>query len=171
MILALLALAACRKESPTTATAAVENKVAVRSVQLYFEGPDMLLVPERRDIALPANAAAALSAVLQELLKGSASEAVPRLLPADTELRAAYLLPDGTVVIDLGGPTLSEGWSTGTHQELMAVQSLVQTAVANFPEARRVHLLVNGVARETLGGHLALGRSLVPLPSVVRGGR
>lgn len=140
----------------------------MRSVQLYFEGPEMLLTPERRDIALPASAAAALSAVLQELLKGSASEAVPRLLPADVELRAAYLLPDGTAVVDLGGPTLTEGWSTGTHQELMAIQSVVQTVVANFPEARRVRLLVNGSPRDTLGGHLWLGRSFQPMPSMVR---
>ena len=39
------------------------------------------------------------SSVIRELLKGSANQAVPRLFPADTILRAAYLLPDGTVLV------------------------------------------------------------------------
>ncbi|MGZ8853635.1 MAG: GerMN domain-containing protein, partial [Thermoanaerobaculia bacterium] len=81
-------------------------------------------------------------------------------------LKGAYLLPEGTVLVDLGGPTLTNGWETGSHQELMAVYSLVQTMVANFPEARRVRILVNGAPAETLGGHVALARSLTPLPSL-----
>jgi len=166
-VVLLVALAACRREKPLTSNLNVENKVAVRSVTLYFESPDMLLAPERRDVALPENPAGAVPVVIRELLKGSANAAVPRLLPADTILRAAYLLPDGTVLVDLGGPTLSAGWGTGTHQELMAIYSVVQTVVANFPEARRVRFLLNGTPTETLGGHVALGRSLAPMPSLV----
>ncbi|HUP50082.1 MAG TPA: GerMN domain-containing protein [Thermoanaerobaculia bacterium] len=166
--LLILALAACKKERPLTTDLEVENKVAMRSVQLFYEGPEMLLASERREIALPENPAAALPLIIRELLKGSANDAVPRLFPEDAELRAAYLLPEGTAVIDLGGPTLVEGWSTGTHQELMALHSIVQTVVANFPEARRVRVMVNGTPGETLGGHIWLGRPLVPVPSLVR---
>ena len=123
-------------------------------------------MPERRDVPLPENPAGAVPLVVRELLKGSANAAVPRLFPADVVLRGAYLLPDGTAFVDLGGPTLTKGWETGRHQELMAVYSLVQTMVANFPEARRVRILVNGAPAETLGGHVALSRSLTPLPSL-----
>jgi spore germination protein GerM len=104
---------------------------------------------------------------MRELLKGSANTAVPRLLPADTMVRGAYLLPDGTAFVDLGGPTLTQGWATGSHQELMAVYSVVQTVTANFPEAKRVRMLVNGEPAETLGGHVSLARSFSPKPSVV----
>jgi hypothetical protein len=164
----LVALAACRREKPLTTNLNVENKVTVRAVTLFYESPEtLLLAPERRDVAVPENPAGAMPVVLRELLKGSANAAVPRLLPADTVLRAAYLLPDGTVLVDLGGPTLSAGWGTGTHQELMAIYSVVQTVVANFPEARRVRLLLNGTPSDTLGGHVALGRPLAPMPSLV----
>ena len=167
-LLLLVALAACRREKPLTTNLNVENKVTVRAVTLFYESPEtLLLAPERRDVAVPENPAGAMPVVLRELLKGSANAAVPRLLPADTVLRAAYLLPDGTVLVDLGGPTLSAGWGTGTHQELMAIYSVVQTVVANFPEARRVRLLLNGTPSETLGGHVALGRALAPMPSLV----
>ena len=166
VLLAVVAIG-CRKEKPVAPDINVENKVAMRQVSLYFESPDMVLVPERREIALPGNAAAAVPAVMRELMKGSANPSVPRLFPADTVCRAAYLLPDGTLLVDLGGQTLTDGWSTGSHQELMALHSVVQTAVANFPEARRVRCLLNGSPAETLGGHVSLSRALSPVPSLV----
>jgi spore germination protein GerM len=144
-----------------------ENKVAMRTVSLYYESPDLLLAPERRDLPLPENPAGALDLVMRELVKGSANASVPRLLPADTIVRAVYLLPDGTAFVDLGGPTLTQGWATGSHQELMAVYSVVQTVTANFPEAKKVRMLVNGEPAETLGGHVSLARSFAPQPSIV----
>jgi hypothetical protein len=161
-VILLLLAASCRKNTPLSANLNAENKVSVRSVNLFYEGPDMLLAAERRDVALPENPAGAVPVVMRELLKGPANAAVPRLLPADTILRGAYLLPDGTALIDLGGPTLSNGWGVGSHQELMAIYSVVQTVVANFAQARRVRVLLNGSPAETLGGHVSLARSLTP---------
>jgi spore germination protein GerM len=161
-------VAACQKKSPSpSSNLNVANQVAMRSVRLYYESPDMLLVPETRNVQLPQNPAAAMSLVVRELFKGSASAAVPRLFPADTVVRGAYLLPDGTALVDLGGATLSQGWATGSHQELMAVYSLVQTVAVNFPDAKRVRLLVNGEPTETLAGHISLQRSLSPSASVL----
>jgi spore germination protein GerM len=127
----------------------------------------MLLASEKRNVALPQNPAGAMSVVVRELIKGSANPSLPPLFPADTVVRAAFLLPDGTAFVDLGGPTLTSGWGTGTHEELMAVYSLVQTVTANFPEAKRVRILINGEPAETLAGHISLARALAPMPSLV----
>ena len=168
VLLAAVVAGGCRKKPPANANLNAANKVAVRLVRLYFESPGMLLVPEARNIALPESPAAAMPMVVRELLKGPAVANGPlRLFPADTVLRGAYLLPGGTVVVDLGGTTLSQGWGTGSHQELMAVYSLVQTLTANFADARRVRIVVNGSPAETLAGHVSLSRSLVPLQSLV----
>ena len=167
LALPLVLLVACNRQAPLTRNLAVENKVAMRTVSLYYESQDLLLAPEKRDLPLPENPAAALDLVMRELVKGSANTAVPRLLPDDTVVRGAYLLPDGTAFVDLGGPTLSQGWTTGSHQELMAIYSVVQTVTANFPEAKRVRMLVNGEPAETLAGHVSLSRALTPMPSVV----
>jgi spore germination protein GerM len=166
-LIALLVITGCRRQQPLSRNLNAENKVAVRTVSLYYESPEFLLAPERRNIPLPENPAAALDLVMRELLKGSANAAVARLLPGDTIIRGAYLLPDGTAFIDLGGPTLSQGWTTGSHQELMAIYSVVQTVTANFPEAKRVRVLVNGEPAETLAGHVSLSRALTPVPSMV----
>ena len=165
----VVATAACRRDREAAApppSANAANRVAVRPVRLFYESPRMLLASESRGVALPGNAAAALPLVVQELLKGPASATSARLFPADTVLRGAYLLPGGTAVVDLGGPTLAAGWATGSHQELMAVHSVVQTLTSNFPEVSRVRLVVNGAPAETLGGHLSLSRSFAPLPDL-----
>jgi hypothetical protein len=164
----LLSLVACKKKESLSGNLNADNKVANRSVSLYFESPDMVLVPEQRNLALPENPAGAMSAVVRELFKGSANASVPRLFPADTVVRGAFLLPDGTAFVDLGGATLTQGWGTGSHEELMAVYSLVQTITTNFPEAKRVRILLNGSPAETLAGHVGLARPLTPMPSLLK---
>ena len=167
ILLLLLAVVSCGKESPSPANLNAANKVAVRLVRLYYESARMTLAPEPRNIPLPESPAAAVPMVVRELMKGPAGAGSLRLFPADTVVRGAWLLPGGTVIVDLGGPTFSQGWATGSHQELMAAYSLVQTLVANFPEATRVRILINGTPAETLGGHLSLARSLAPHPAFV----
>lgn len=169
LAIALLAVVACRKRQPLSPNLNLENKVAPRIVLLYYESPELQLVGERRNVALPENPAGALSIVVRELFKGSANPSVPRGFPADTIVRGAYFLPDGTAFVDLGGPTLTQGWGAGSHEELMAVYAVVQTVMTNFPEAKRVRLLVNGEPAETLAGHISLAKPLTPVTGLVAG--
>lgn len=162
---------ACRKKGVVTAQdIALANKVSSRTILLFFETPDSMLAPESRTLPLPENEGAALSLVVKELLKGSANAAVPKLLPPGVELRASFLLPDGTAIVDLGGPALASQWSMGTHGELMAVFGVVQTLCENFKSVHRVRILVNGQPSETLAGHVAIDRALFPLASLIRRG-
>jgi hypothetical protein len=167
-VLAVILLAgACKKKEDASQQAInAANRVAMRQVRLFYESPDMLLVPETRNLPLPEAAAGALSIVIREYFKGPANQAVPRLFPADTVVRGTYLVGD-TAILDLGGTTLTAGWGTGSHQEAMAVYSVVQTVTANFAEARRVRILVNGTPTETLAGHVSLARALGPRADVV----
>jgi len=161
----MIGTATCSKKPPAQ-NLQEANKVVVRTVTLWYQGPEMLLTPETRNVALPENPAGALPVVVRELLKGS-TRGLPPSYPRDTVVRGAFLLPDGTAFVDLGGATLTSGWGTGSHQELMAVYSVVQTVTTNFPEAKRVRILVNGEPAETLAGHVGLGKSLTPLGSMV----
>ena len=163
----LLIAGACKPKPETPANLNAANKVAMRMVRLYYESPQMLLVAETRNVALPESAPAAVPMVMRELLKGPALPTSLRLFPPDTVVRAAYLLPGGTAIIDLGGPTLTAGWGTGSHQELMAVHSIVQTVASNFAEATSVRILINGSPSETLAGHISLAKSFAPVPSLV----
>ena len=53
-----------KKPKPLTTNLQLENKVALRTIRLYFESPQMLLAAETRDVQLPENPAAALPAVM-----------------------------------------------------------------------------------------------------------
>jgi hypothetical protein len=163
----LVVAGACKKKNETAANLNAANKVAVRRVLLFYETPQMLLGGEPRNVALPESAAGAIPVVLRELVKGPAVPTSLRLFPPDTIVRGAYLLPEGTVVVDLGGKTVTEGWQTGSHQELMAVYSIVQSVTANFADAKRVRIVVNGTPAETLAGHVSLAKSLAPFPQLV----
>lgn len=157
----------CRRKTNQPTATQLANKVSSRTVQLYFESPNFLLAPETRTVSLPANDAAALRFVTTELLKGSANTAIARPLPPDSVVRAAYLLPDGNAIIDLGGPTLTGGWNTGSHAEMIAIYSVVQTLTSNFPAVKRVRILVNGQPVPTLAGHISTDKPLVPMLSLV----
>lgn len=168
VVLALvLASSACKRGRATSPDPNEANKVAVRAVRLYYGSPQMRLTFEPRNVPLPENAAAAIPVVLDELVKGPAGKDVFRLFPADAVVRGAYLLPGGTVVVDLGGPTFTTGWNTGSQQELLAAYSLVETLTANFADAKRVRIVINGTPAETLGGHIWLARSLSSRPALV----
>lgn len=163
-------VAGCSKPKPLTRNLNVENKVAVRDIVVFYEAPTLLLTGEKRSVALPENPAGALSVVVRELMKGSANPTLPPLFPTDTVVRGAFLLPDGTAFVDLGGPTLTQGWGTGTHRELMAIFSVVQTVTENFAEVKRVRILINDEPAETLAGHISLAHALLPMPSLVAAG-
>jgi len=162
-----LSLFTCKKKTTPPSNLGAQNQVVPRTVRLYFESPALLLTAEQRSVQLPQNSAGAMPAVVRELTKGATNPALARSLPPDTVVRGAYLLPDGSAFVDLGGVTLTQGWQAGSHEELMAVYAIVQTVTANFPEAKKVRILVNGTPAETLGGHIALDRPLTPMSELV----
>jgi len=167
IVASLFLLLTCKKKTTQQSSLNAQNQIVPRVVRLYFESPSLLLTAEQRNVQLPQNPAGAMPVVIRELTKGATNPALARSLPADTVVRGAYLLPDGSAFVDLGGVTLTQGWQAGSHEELMAVYSIVQTVTANFPEAKKVRILVNGTPPETLAGHIALDRSLTPMTELV----
>lgn len=168
--IALLVPVSCKRSSATEESKApLVARTADRQVRFFFEQADATLVAEVRNLRLPESPVAAATPLLREYLKGPSRPESARPFPVDVVLRAAYVLPDGTAIVDLGGPTLTTGWSTGSHAELMAAYSLVQTLTVNVPQVKRVRILVNGQQGETLAGHLRIDRSLAPMAGLVRG--
>ena len=168
LLAATLLLLACRgEESESPAPNLPEVVSTQRTVTLYFESQDLKLSPEQRTLTLPEEDWAAAPLILAELVRGSANSSIPSLFPPDTEVKAVYFLPGGAAVVDLGGATLAQGWNTGSHVELMAVYSVVQTVVSNFEGIEKVRVLVDGQPAATLGGHIAIDRFLRPAPDLV----
>lgn len=165
-------LAACGRKGPVQATSspAPPPPVAMtaKPVLLFYEDDALLLAPRVEKVTLPEGDSAAMRPLLAALLAPSPQGSEPRPIPEGLEIRATYLLPDGTAIVDLGGPLLTAGWKTGSQAELMLAYSIVQTLASNLPSIRQVQLLVNGQPAETLAGHVSIERPLRPNPRFVR---
>ncbi|MGH9369535.1 MAG: GerMN domain-containing protein, partial [Thermoanaerobaculia bacterium] len=128
---------------------------------LFFPGrDDGKLRPEERDIPRPNGAGAALKAIFTELQRGPARPDLVAPLPEKIQLRNAFLLPEGEVVLDL---SVDSGLAFGSQEELTIVASIVDTVLQNVADTRSVRILVNGEPAESLGGHVDLTRPLLYL--------
>ncbi len=128
-------------------------------VTLFFPGAkDGKLRSEERDIPKPSGAGAFLKALFAQLQKGPNQEGLMSSLPEKMQLRTAFLLPEGEVVLDLA---VDASLSFGSAEELTIIASLVNTVLQNVADTNRVRILVNGEPAETLGGHLDLTRPLL----------
>lgn len=91
-----------------------------------------------------------------------------RTLPAEANLLAFYIQPDGTAIADFSDEIVS-GMPSGILSEQLAVDSIAQTLGANGTGIRQLKILVRGQEAETLAGHLDL-YGFFPVPSAAGGG-
>ena len=150
---------------PAAATPGAAPATPAETVRLtlFFPGKDdAKLRPEERDIPKPNGAGAALKAIFGELQRGPTRPELVTPLPAKIQLRNAFLLPEGEVVLDLA---VDSGLSFGSDEELTIVASMVDTILQNVADTKSVRILVNGEPAESLGGHVDLTRPLLYLRS------
>ncbi len=129
-------------------------------VTLFFAAPDDSgLVREGREIDACDDQADCVAEVIGELASGPLGELGPTL-PATTVVHGVRAEGD-LAVVDLGREIV-EGLPGGSHAELLAVYSMVDTIAVNFPRVRRVAFLIDGEPAQTLKGHIDLREPLVP---------
>jgi spore germination protein GerM len=74
------------------------------------------------------------------------------------KLRSLHILEDGTAVVDLPGSTLN-GLAGGITSELALIRSITRSLRANILPVKQVRFLVDGIAKETLAGHVSIAHS------------
>jgi len=136
----------------------------VRLTLFFPSADDARLRQEERDIPKPSGAGAFLRAIFKELQRGPTRAGLLGALPAKMQLRNAFLLPEGTAVLDLA---MDASLSFGSDEELSIVAALVDSTLQNVAYTTHVRILVNGEPAETLGGHVDLTRPLAYLRSEV----
>jgi germination protein M len=147
-------------ETPLPGSAAPTPMQTVRVTLFFPNATDGKLQPEERDIPRPSGGGAYLKALFEELHRGPHRQELLPALPEKMALRNAFLIPEGTAVLDLA---VDSGLAFGSDEELSIVASLVDTTLQNVADTTRVRILVNGEPAETLGGHVDLTRPLLYL--------
>jgi hypothetical protein len=132
-----------------------------RSVQLLFTSKDSgLLRAEGHGIFRTSSLSNQAKQVVWALIQGPQNQG-GSTLPAGTRLREIYFGADGTLYVDFTRQ-LQTNHGGGSRGEIETVYSIVDTLALNFPEVRRVQLLIEGREFDTLAGHLDTSRPLVP---------
>ena len=128
---------------------------------LYCPGSGGRLYAERREVQAVGRIEGQISVLINELLRGPEGGGLYPPLPSGVEVAGVHLLADGVAYIDLTPPEDSGALSWGSKREILAVYSLVDSIILNFPEVEAVILLWNGRQQPTFAGHLDTTRPLV----------
>jgi spore germination protein GerM len=158
---------AASPETPALSRAPVEgSEQNQREVTLFFQahgGVD--LQGEKRKIFLTDTVTDQARQTIKELIDGPRESLLPTI-PSAAELREVYLAADGTAYVDFSRAFV-DAHPGGSSGEIDTVFSLVDTLTFNFPEIKRVKILVEGEERSTLREHLDLTRAYLPDMSIV----
>lgn len=143
---------------------------AERELLLYFgDNQSAFLVEQRLRLPDSGDEMQLLRQLIAALIAGpppSATALVPVLPPA-SRLQDAVLAADGTLLLDFNRALIDQH-PGGSASELLTVRALANTVSANFPEIKRVRLLVDGLVITTLKGHLDLRGPVAADFSLVR---
>jgi spore germination protein GerM len=130
------------------------------NVKLYFSTPGGMLQAEDRFVVYHDTLHDQAFEVLKELSVGPTTDLV-KTLPDGTEARDLFITKDGIAYADFSG-ALSEKHQGGSLAEMNTVFSIVNSLTLNFPEIKRVQILIEDHAVDTLNGHMDLSRPLGP---------
>lgn len=98
------------------------------------------------------------TAALKSLLTGTKEKGQTNVIPKKAKLRSVTV-KDGVATADFS-KELQQNFSGGSTGEEMLIGSIVNT-LTDFPEVKKVQILIDGASVETLSGHLDLSE---PLP-------
>ncbi|MCK5861366.1 MAG: GerMN domain-containing protein [Candidatus Hydrogenedentes bacterium] len=145
------------------------SSLGTKEISLYFTSEDgHWLTPENRVIEYRSHTVENCRKALDGLLNGPQNEQLFPLLPAQTEIRALYLLPDGELTIDISSEILtSPGSPKSAEMEALMIYGIINTLtqpVLQAPEGtavKTVRFLFDGASpQESFPAHLDLSAPL-----------
>ena len=135
-----------------------EERKVVREkkmVTLYFSDPEgEYLVGEKRKILKRREVKEEAGETITELIKGPKRKLIPTL-PSRTKLLSLQVDEKGVAKVNFN-KALSKDHPGGSSAEIMTLYSIVNSLTFNFPQIKRVQILIEGEAGETIAGHLSL---------------
>lgn len=140
------------------------------SLSLFFASPSAeYLVQEDRQVARKDTLVAQVKEAVRELVRGSLAGNQP-VLSDKARVREVFIDADGVAFVDFSRE-VAEDSPGGSWTELAAVYGVINTLAYNFPEIRKVQILVEGAQVSTLAGHIDIRRPLPPRMGLVEGAK
>ena len=137
-----------------------------KKITLFFLSErDSNLHPEEREIITSSSVVQEAKQVIQELIKGSEKDYLSPL-PPHTGLRELFLTKEGIAYLDFS-KAIQDEHPSGSSAEISTVYAIVDSLTYNFKFIKKVYIMVEGMEKETLGGHINISRPLLPLYSLI----
>lgn len=138
-----------------------------KEVLLYFSDPEgEYLIGERRKILKKNEVKQEAKETILELVKGPRGELIPTV-PPQTKLLTLQINEAGMAKVNFN-LALSKDHPGGSSAEMMTVYSIVNSLALNFPQIKRVQILIDGKPIETIAGHLSLRQPISPKPDLIK---
>jgi len=148
-------------EHPKKKEQSQDQVLQTKAITLFFlSEDDQLLHPEQREILDNPSVAHLASQTIEQLLKGSRNGSLSAF-PEETKLRELFVTREGIAYVDFSGE-ITDGHISGSTAEISTVFTIVNSLTYNFKSIKRVFILIEGIERETLAGHIDLSRPLLP---------
>lgn len=135
------------------------------AVIFFSDSEGEYLVGEKREIAKKNEVEEEAKEVIIELIRGPKGKLIPTL-PSKTKLLALQINDAGLAKVDFNH-ALSKDHPGGSSGEMMTVYSIVNSLSFNFPQIKRVQILIEGKPAETIRGHLSLKQPISPKPDLI----
>ena len=134
---------------------------AGRVATLYFADRDgKSFVPEDRELPEGEHFEMRVEAVLRALSDGPRVGDVLPVLPETARLRRVYFDADAATLYADFDAALVRDHPGGSAAEWQTLTAIVRTVRANFPEVRRLQILVQGKPIESIAGHFDTSRPI-----------
>ena len=147
-----------------------EKKIAVKEkkvVTLFFsEEEGEYLVGEKREIPKRDRVEEEARETIAELIRGPQGAFIPTV-PSRAKLLTLQIDAQGLAKVNFD-QTLSREHPGGSSAEMLTLYSIVNSLTLNFPQIKRVQILIDGKAVESIAGHISLKHPVSFNPSIVK---
>jgi spore germination protein GerM len=138
-----------------------------KNVVLYFSDDEgEFLIGEKRPLPEAGSLQEEAKETVVELIHGPKGRLIPTL-PSKTKLIALQVDDHGLAKVNFNR-NLTQDHPGGSSAEIMTVYSVVNSLALNFPEIKRVQILVEGKEIETITGHLSLNKPMDPNRKLIK---
>lgn len=137
----------------------ITEPISVRTGVLFFTSPDgVTLSREGRELDPCGDQDDCLVKLIEELLGGPIGD-LETAIPQNTAINSAHI-ESSVAFVDLN-QQFADDMLSGSNAEMLAVYSIVNTIVVNFPQVMKVKITVGGNSHQILK-HLDIREPLEP---------
>ncbi len=140
----------------------------MQQIEIFFPRTSGVLGAEIRDVPVTDDSTELARSVLRQLIQGPTSERHYSGLPVDLEVGNVVIEAGGRIYIDFVSSSHPTPPPSGSHDEYLAVYSIVNSLTRNVSSVDSVVILWNGRQPQTFGGHVDTAHPLLPLSDPTR---